>query len=74
MDKTNLKFKLNDIDDKKISIALIAPFIILTVQYFLLINLNVLGSSGAVNNQATSKILVGISFAYAFPCVIKEIY
>jgi len=62
----------NDIDDKKISIALMATFVILTAQYFLLINLNMLGSSDANQIQLISKISVGIAFLVAFPAILRR--
>ena len=59
-------------DDKKISFALMSSFIILTIQYFILINFNLLNTTGASVIQLISKILVGASFAYAFPSMWKR--
>lgn len=58
-------------DDKKISIALMSSFVILTIQYFILISFDLLGTSAAAKVQLLSKILVGIAFAYALPTVLR---
>lgn len=57
--------------DKKVSIAIVSIFVILSVQYFLLIFLNTLeyGSSNTI--QLSSKILVVILFISVFPLIIK---
>lgn len=72
MNKVKSKIEFDEFDDRKISIALLAPFVILTLQYFLLINLGVLGTNGSAGIQSMSKILVGVSFIYALPSVIKR--
>lgn len=59
-------------DDKKISIALMASFVILTIQYLILIYFDLLGTSGATRVQLISKILVGILFLYALPAVLRR--
>lgn len=59
-------------DDKKISMALISSFVILTIQYFILIYFNLLGTSAGARVQLLSKILVGIAFAYALPIVLRR--
>lgn len=64
--------KSHFIDDKKISYALLAPFVILTIQYFILIYFNMLETSSAFRVQLLSKILVGFAFACALPVVLKK--
>lgn len=64
--------KLNQSADKKISIALMASYAVLTVQYFILITFDLLGSSGGAMVQFLSKGLVGLFFLYALPVVIKK--
>ncbi|WP_242302228.1 O-antigen ligase [Bacillus cereus group sp. BfR-BA-01423] len=59
-------------DDKKISMALISSFVILTIQYFILIYFNLLGTSAGAGVQLLSKILVGVAFAYALPIVLRR--
>jgi hypothetical protein len=59
-------------DDKKISIALMSSFVVLTIQYFILVYFDLLGSSEASGVQLLSKVLVGIAFAFALPSVIKR--
>ena len=58
--------------DKKISIALMATFVVLTAQYFLLVALNIMGTSTGALLQIFSKVLVGLIFVYAFPTVWKR--
>ncbi len=58
--------------DLKISAALMASFIILTIQYFILIYFNLLGTTNASRIQLISKIIVGLVFLYALPVVIKR--
>ncbi|WP_202709630.1 O-antigen ligase family protein [Sporosalibacterium faouarense] len=72
MNKIRPKIKYDEFDDRKISVALVAPFVILTLQYFLLINLGVIGTSGATGIQFFSKLLVGVSFIYTLPSVIRR--
>ncbi len=59
-------------DDKKISAALMASFVILTIQYFILIYFNLLETENASKVQLISKVLVGLVFLYALPVVIKR--
>lgn len=70
IDKKNKRSK--DKADKKISIALMSSFVILTIQYFVLIYFNLVGSSTASLVQMVSKALVGIAFLYAIPVVINR--
>lgn len=60
------------LDDKKISIALMAPSVVLTVQYFILIFFNIIGTSVGARVQLLSKLLVGLIFAYALIPVLKR--
>lgn len=60
------------IEDKKISWVLMAPFIILTAQYFFLLLNDMLGLFNILTVQLVSKVLVGILFIYAMPVVIKR--
>jgi len=70
---TNLdKIVLQNKQDKKISIALMASFVILTIQFFVIIYFNLSGSNTNVLIQFSSKILVGLAFLYALPVVIKR--
>lgn len=59
-------------DDKKISLALMASFVVLTIQYFVLIAFNLLDTASASRVQLISKFLVGIIFLYALPTVYKK--
>lgn len=65
------QYNLND-EDKKISIAIMASFVILTIQYFILIVFDLLNSSNASTVQLLSKIIVGSLFLYSFPIVFKR--
>lgn len=58
--------------DEVISIALMAPFIVLSVQYFILIYFNLIDQNSAAFIQLGSKILVGLIFLYALPVVLKR--
>ena len=59
-------------EDRRISIALMSPYVILTFQYFLIASLNLFGTLWLVRIQFFSKMLVGLIFAYAFPIVWKR--
>lgn len=58
--------------DKKISIALMSSYVILTIQYVILVYFNLLNTSTASIIQFVSLILVGIAFLYALPTVVKR--
>jgi hypothetical protein len=60
------------IEDKKISLALMASFVILIIQYFILIYFNLIDSGTGSRIQLISKGLVGVAFLYAFPSVLKR--
>ncbi|WP_252314143.1 hypothetical protein [Sinobaca sp. H24] len=59
-------------DDLKISLALMGSFVILTIQFFVLIYFDLLDTPRAENIQLISKILVGLAFLYAFPSVVRR--
>lgn len=59
-------------EDKRISIALMASSVILSIQYFLLIYFNLLESGVGSRIQLISKALVGLAFLYAFKPVFKR--
>lgn len=58
--------------DKKISVALMSTFVILTIQYLILIYFNLLESNTGSNIQLLSKGLVGLAFIYALPVVFRR--
>ncbi|MCM3539122.1 O-antigen ligase family protein [Priestia endophytica] len=60
------------LDDFKISWALMASFVILTIQYFILIYFGLIGTSNASKVQLISKLLVGIAFLYSLPAVLRR--
>ena len=60
------------LDDKKISIALMASFVILTIQYFVLIFFAFIGTPIGAAIQLLSKGLVGSTFVYALVPVLKR--
>lgn len=72
MEKTLLVKKYEDHADQRISIAILAPYVILMIQYFLLANMNILGTSGALRIQSFSKLFVGVSFVFALPIVYRR--
>lgn len=59
-------------DDRKISIAIMASFVILTIQYFILIYFNLMSTSIGSSVQLLSKALVGLAYLYALPSVLKR--
>ncbi|NMD42520.1 MAG: hypothetical protein GYA86_04320 [Firmicutes bacterium] len=68
-----MKFKREAVkNDKKISIALMATFVVLTLQYLILIYFKMMGTEGASAVQQISKILVGLVFLYALPAVLNR--
>lgn len=58
--------------DKKISYALMTPFVVLTIQYFVLIYFNLIGTSAGSSVQLFSKILVSLVFLHVFPLVLQR--
>lgn len=61
----------NIVEDKKISIVLMTPIIVLAAQYFFLVINDLLGILNENIIKNTSKLLVGIMFIYAMPIVFK---
>ncbi len=64
--------KNNKKADLKISIALMASFVVLTIQYFILVYFNLIGGSTTTTIQLMSKGFVGLAFLYALPVVLKR--
>ncbi len=62
----------NEKNDQKISVALMASFVILTIQYFILVYFNLFSTSTVAGIQLLSKILVGAAFLYALPAVLRR--
>lgn len=60
------------LEDSRISIALMSPFVVLIAQYFVLVSKNLMETAMGHNIQILSKILVGASFAYALPIVLRR--
>lgn len=58
--------------DKKISIALMASFVILAIQYFVLISFNLFETAIGSTVQMLSKVLVGLAYLYALPKVLRR--
>lgn len=58
--------------DKRISIALMASFVVLIVQYFILIYFNLSEANNGSIVQQLSKGLVGLIFLYSMPTVLKR--
>lgn len=64
--------KISVDDDKKLSIALLSPLVILTVQFFVLNYFKVLDTSIGYNIQILSKLFVGCIFFYSFLSVLRK--
>lgn len=58
--------------DKKISIAIMSPFVILTIQYLILYYFNLVGGTLGSKVQLISKLLVGLLFLVGLPVVLKR--
>lgn len=61
-----------EIEDLKISIAIISSTVILTIQYFILISFNLMATANGSIIQLLSKSVVGIIFLYTLPTVLKR--
>lgn len=61
-----------EIEDLKISIAIISSTVILTIQYFILISFNLMATANGSIIQLLSKTVVGIIFLYTLPTVFKR--
>lgn len=64
--------KQTQIEDKRISQAIMASFVLLTIQYFLLVYLGLTGTSRGAQLQLVSKAIVGLIYLRAFPIVFKR--
>lgn len=60
------------LEDKKISIALMSSFAILTIQYLILIYFNLIDTHIGQVVQLTSKGLVGFFYLLALPAILKR--
>lgn len=60
------------IEDRRISVAIMSSFAILTIQYLVLIFLGLTGTSMGGIVQLASKALVGIFYLIALPAVLKR--
>lgn len=58
--------------DKKIGIALLTSFVVLTIQYFILIFFNLMDTANGSKVQFLSKAIVGVIYLYALPVVINR--
>jgi O-antigen ligase len=77
--RVDMETKLGAIDnisnekvDRKISIALMASFVVLTAQYFLLVSFNLMGTNVGSTIQLVSKVLVGLAYLFIFPTVLRK--
>lgn len=70
--KTNIKYKNKYKDDTKICWALMSSFVILTLQYLVLIYFNLLETSVGSDIQLLSKGFVGLAYLYALPAVLRR--
>lgn len=59
-------------EDKRISIAIMSSFAILTIQYLILYYFNLMGSALGNTVQLASKILVGFLFLLGLPAVLRR--
>lgn len=58
--------------DRKISIAIMSSFAILTIQYLILITFNLIDTTVGTSIQLTSKALVGVFYLIALPSVWRR--
>ena len=63
---------LNVSENKLISKAVVAPMVILTLQFFILTAFSLMGASVEQVIQLGSKLMVGLVFVYAFPVVWRN--
>lgn len=59
-------------EDKKISLSIMSPFVILMMQSFILYYFNMLGTSTGAALQLMSKIIVALLFLYSLSAVLKR--
>jgi O-antigen ligase len=67
-----VEIKYKPEDDKRISISILSPFVVLIIQSFILYYLNLLDTTIGNLVQMASKALVGLFFIYSFPTVMKR--
>ncbi len=60
------------LEDKRISIALMSSYVVLIVQYFILVSVDLMGTTMGRTVQLLSKIIVGTAFAYALPIALRR--
>lgn len=72
MNKAINKKSKTILEDKKISIAIMSSFAILTIQYLILIYFDLIGTPSAKGIQLLSKIIVGFFYMIALPTVLKR--
>lgn len=58
--------------DKKISIAIMSSFVVLTSQYLVLIYFNLMETTAGSMIQLFSKLIVGFFYVVALPTVLKR--
>ena len=63
---------LNVSENKLISKAVVAPMVILTLQFFILTAFSLMGASVEQVIQLGSKLVVGLVFVYAFPVIWRN--
>lgn len=68
----NISNENDSLGDKKISIAIMSSFIVLTFQYLVLVYFNLIGSSTGNVIQLFSKLTVGCFYVLAVPTVLKR--
>lgn len=59
-------------EDEKISLAILSPFFILSLQYITLVVFNLIGSSYASVFQTITKVSVGLIYLFVLPTVFKR--
>ncbi|QGG47306.1 O-antigen ligase family protein [Heliorestis convoluta] len=66
------KINKNEYENTILSIALVAPFVILPIQFFLLTFFELFHTDIASKIQTFSKLTVGLIYLYALPIIIKK--
>lgn len=66
------QIKQNVLDDRMVSWALMASFVVLTAQYFVLISFNLFGTTLGTRVQVLSKLIVATVFVTAFPVIWRR--
>jgi hypothetical protein len=72
--KKQLSVEINKslLEDKIISIAIMSSFVVLTLQYLILVYFNLLDTPSGSMVQLTSKVLVGFFYLIALPAVLRR--